>query len=268
MTEKLSLDEIAKFWTDQSLKYGASHGASWTDYFAIEMEIREVTKRLSDGDRILDIGCGNGYSTVQFASRRKVSIRGLDYIPEMIKEARRRLGEIGNVLLGKVEFDIGNITALKEPAETYDKVVVIRVIINLHDWSMQLKGLRECVRVLKPEGILLLSEATLQGWNKLNKFRREWELSDIPMPDFNQYLDQEKVIEALSEDVRLIDLFNFSSTYYIGTRLIKPLLVRALGNTINVGDPNMEWNRWFAQLPAWGDYGIQKLFVFQKNAHR
>jgi hypothetical protein len=128
--------------------------------------------------------------------------------------------------------------------------------------------LHECVRVLKPQGILLLSEATLQGWNKINTFRREWELSDIPMPPFNQYLDEEKVIESLSDEVRLIDLVNFSSTYYVGTRLIKPLLIRALGTTIDVGDPNMEWNRWFAQLPAWGDHGIQKLFVFQKNAYR
>jgi ubiquinone/menaquinone biosynthesis C-methylase UbiE len=268
MTKTLSLDQIAEFWRDQSLKYGTSHEASWSDGFAIEMEIREITKRLSNGDRILDVGCGNGYSTVQFASQRKVSIRGLDYIPEMIREGRRRLGEIGDQLLGKVEFDIGDITALKEPSEFYDKVVVIRVIINLHDWGMQLKGLHECVRVLKPQGILLLSEATLQGWNKINTFRREWELSDIPMPPFNQYLDEEKVIESLSDEVRLIDLVNFSSTYYVGTRLIKPLLIRALGTTIDVGDPNMEWNRWFAQLPAWGDHGIQKLFVFQKNAYR
>ena len=26
-----------------------------------------------------------------------------------------------------------------------------------------------------------------------------------------------------------------------------------------------EWNRWFAQIPAAGDYGTQKLFVFRKR---
>ena len=26
----------------------------------------------------------------------------------------------------------------------------------------------------------------------------------------------------------------------------------------------MEWNRWFAQLPAAGDYGTQKLMIFRK----
>ena len=33
---------------------------------------------------------------------------------------------------------------------------------------------------------------------------------------------------------------------------------------IDAADPRMEWNRWFSQLPSWGDYGTQKLFVFQK----
>ncbi len=45
---------------------------------------------------------------------------------------------------------------------------------------------------------------------------------------------------------------------------MQPLLIQALGMKIAVADPNMEWNRWFAQLPACGDYGTQKLFVFRK----
>jgi hypothetical protein len=43
------------------------------------------------------------------------------------------------------------------------------------------------------------------------------------------------------------------------------LLDRALGGVIDVANPNMEWNRWLSQLPAWGDYGTQKLFVFRKR---
>ena len=118
--------------------------------------------------------------------------------------------------------------------------------------------------VLKSGGLLLLSEATLQGWQQLNRFRQEWALPEIPMPPFNQYLDQEQVVEALSSDLQLIEITNFSSTYYVGTRVLKPLLIQALGVKIDVAEPNMEWNRWFAQLPPWGDYGTQKLFVFRK----
>jgi len=56
-----------------------------------------------------------------------------------------------------------------------------------------------------------------------------------------------------------------SQAYYLGTRVLKPLLAQALGATVDVANPDMEWNRWFARLPAFGDYGTQKLFVFRKR---
>jgi SAM-dependent methyltransferase len=154
---------------------------------------------------------------------------------------------------------------MNEPDEKYDKVIVIRVIINLGEWSNQLKALRQCARVLKPGGLLLLSEATLQGWRQMNKFRCEWGLPEIPMPPFNKYLDERRVIESLAPQLELAELSNFSSTYFVGTRVIKPLLARAFGGNINVADPEMEWNRFFSQLPAFGDYGTQKLFGFRKR---
>lgn len=259
---QLTLEQIREFWTQQAVEHGQSPAASWSDQCVIEMEIREILKYLADGDRVLDIGCANGYSTVQFASQRRITIRGLDYIPEMIQGARTRLrsGQFPE----NIEFDVGDITALREPDQVYDKVVVIRVIINLGTWDYQAQGLRECSRVLKPGGLLLLSEATLQGWNQLNAFRREWGLADIPMPSFNHYLDQDQVIAAVAPALQLVALVNFASTYYVGTRVLKPLLNQALGASINVADPNMEWNRWISQLPPWGEYGVQKLFVFRK----
>lgn len=183
----------------------------------------------------------------------------------MIAKADARLVDIGDRLSGTVEFATGDITDLKEPAGEYDKVIVTRVVINLGSWEKQLKALYECCRVLKPGGTLLLSEATLQGWQALNRFRTEWGLPDIPMPSFNSYLDEQEVLTAIEEKMALVEVVNFSSTYYLGTRLFKPLLAKALGGDINVADPNMEWNRLFSQLPSWGNYGTQKLFVFRKR---
>ncbi len=265
MTDKFNIDQIRAYWAQQAVNFGLSPTASWSDHMVIEMEIREILKRLTDGDRVLDLGCGNGYSTVQFASQRRIWIRGLDYVLEMIEQARLRLGGLASQLLGTVEFDVGDVTSLNEATATYDKVIAIRVIINLGEWSRQVQGLRECTRVLKSGGTLLLSEATLQGWHQLNRFRREWGLADIPMPPFNRYLDQERVIQEVSSELQLVEIVNFSSTYYVGTRVLKPLFIQALGTKMDVADPNMEWNRWFAQLPAWGDYGTQKLFVFLKK---
>ena len=110
----------------------------------------------------------------------------------------------------------------------------------------------------------MLSEATVQGWQRLNALRAEWGMENIPMPPFNQYVDQDKVIAALGGQAKLIELSNFASTYYVGTRVLKPLLAQATHAPVSVADPNAEWNRWFSQLPQAGDYGTQKLFVFRK----
>lgn len=85
------------------------------------------------------------------------------------------------------------------------------------------------------------------------------------MPAFNLYLDQDQVIDAAREFAELVEVSHFASTYYVGTRVIKPLLSEALGARVNVADPLAEWNRWCAQLPAFGDYGVQRLFVFRKR---
>jgi ubiquinone/menaquinone biosynthesis C-methylase UbiE len=264
MTDRFSQEQVRQYWVEQAVSHGQSHSASWSDRMAIELEIREIVRHLSEGDRVLDVGCANGYSTIQFACQKRVHVRGLDYISEMVDQARLRAASMASVLTGRAEFAVGDITALKEPDESFDKVTAIRVVINLGEWERQRVALLECARVVRPGGLLLLSEATIQGWQRLNKLRREWGLADIPMPPFNQYLDQDAVVQALLPHLQLVDISDYASSYYVGTRVLKPLLVRALAANLDVADPEAEWNRWCAQLPAWGDYGTQKLFVFKK----
>src|SRR5262245_19010163 len=112
----------------------------------------------------------------------------------MIAHAHARLSEVAAELVGQVEFAVGDILHLAEGDASFDKLIVTRVIINLDSWEKQHRALDECARVLRPGGLLLLSEATLQGWSQLNAFRAEWHLPPIPMPPFNRYIDQEQVV--------------------------------------------------------------------------
>ena len=264
MTEKFSIEQIREFWTQQATTHGLSPAASWSDRPVMEMEIRNLLRYLSDGDRVLDVGCANGWSTIQFASQKRIRILGLDYIPDMIESARKGLEANRAHLTGEVEFDVGNILELQEPDAGYDKVIVIRVLINLGNWENQLRGIRECARVLRPGGLFMMSEATVQGWERLNAFRREWKLPPIPMPPFNQYLDQQRVIDEAGPDLELVEVVDFASTYYVASRVLKPLLAGLAGGAIDVADPEMEWNRFWSMAPAIGDYGTQKLLVFRK----
>jgi ubiquinone/menaquinone biosynthesis C-methylase UbiE len=265
MSLKYSQTEIFEYWTRQASEFKQSPSASWSDHHVIELEIREITKRLADGDKVLDVGCANGYSTLRFAAARDIQIRGLDYIPEMIEQARLRCTAVDQKIRRSIEFAVGDITDLKEPSSCYDKVIAIRVLINLGNMDNQVRGLRECIRVLKPGGVLLLSEATVQGWRRLNLLRSEWGLDDIPMPAFNTYLDEDEVVLAARQDLDLLEISNFASSYYVSTRLVKPLLARISSAPIDVANPSSEWNRWSSLLPPAGDYGTQKLFVFRKR---
>lgn len=264
MPKRLDAKGVRRHWDKNVKTHGLSHAASWTDLPMIEREAREISQRLADGDRVLDVGCGNGFTTVRLAIERDIHVRGVDFIPGMIKNAQKRLGR-GSPLARRVTFAVGDVTSLKEEDAAYDKVVSVRVLINLVRHSDQKRALQECARVLKSGGQFLLSEAMLEGWQRLNRFRKEWGLEEIPMPPFNHYLEEKALLGMTSPYFRLVESVNFSSTYYVGTRLLKPVLMKALKSKKDAADPLMQWNRWFSALPAWGEYGTQKLFVFEKK---
>ena len=54
----------------------------------------------------------------------------------MIDEANIRLKGFGGRLKGSAEFAVGDINSLSEPSNQYDKVVAIRVLINLGSWEI------------------------------------------------------------------------------------------------------------------------------------
>jgi SAM-dependent methyltransferase len=265
MSDRFTQDEIRRFWTQSAETHGEAPEASWSDIRAIELEIDAIGRRLRDGDRVLDAGCANGYSTVRFAAERPVDILGVDYIPGMIDAARRRLAALEGRLLGTVRFEVGDLASGGLPRAAFDKVVCTRVIINLGPWARQRAGIEALADALRPGGELLLSEASLQGWRRLNALRREWGLPDIPMPPFNNYLDEALLATDLGHVLEPVETVEFSSSYFVATRVLKPLLAKASAPAVDVADPLSEFNRWAAALPPAGDYGTQKLFVFRRR---
>jgi len=257
-------EEIRDFWAEQARTHGESPSASWSDHRVIELEIAAIGARLQPGERVLDVGCANGYSSARYAALG-ATVVGVDYIPQMVENAEARRNTLPEDVARRLEFGVGNVMALDFADASFDAVVSTRVIINLPSWEEQLQGLHECVRVLRSGGRLLLSEATEQGWRRLNALRGEWGLPDIPMPSFNLYLEQERLLDALSDSVEVEEIWDFASTYYVLTRLVKPLLAASANVVVDVATPNAEFNRWAAALPAGGDYGTQKLFVLRRR---
>jgi ubiquinone/menaquinone biosynthesis C-methylase UbiE len=262
---KFNLEGIRDFWRNQAVTHGQSPVASWTDVNAILLEISEISKRLRDRTRVIDIGCASGSSTLHYAARRDIDIKGIDYLPEMIAAANKALKKMAGQLKGTAHFEVGDITKLNEADAQYDTAIITRVIINLAERNRQIAAIREAARIVKPGGTLLMSEATNEGWTQMNSFRAEWGLEPIPVPAFNLNIDEELARSAAPDLLDLEEISNFSSTYFVGTRVLKPLMARALGNTVDPARPDMHWNRFFSLLPAAGDYGTQKLFIYRRR---
>jgi len=136
----MSKDHIYEYWEAQGQTHGESHWASWGDNWMIDLEIDTIGKHIKDGDRVLDIGCANGYSTFRQAqSHKQVSITGVDFAPSMVAAAQETKMQKG---FGEdVSFSIGDIRSLQFPSNTFDVAYTTRVLINLSSWEQQISGI-------------------------------------------------------------------------------------------------------------------------------
>lgn len=104
--------------------------------------------------RILDVGCGPGTITIDFAKRvPQGHVIGVDNSEEVLVQAREAAAAQG---VTNIEFRTGDIHALDFPDGTFDIVHAHAVLQHISD---PIGALREMKRVTKPGGFV----ATRQG---------------------------------------------------------------------------------------------------------
>lgn len=255
-------DYIKEYWESQGDMYGSSHWASWGDNWMIALEIETIAKFINHGDSVIDIGCANGYSTLQQAAAHRLkSIVGVDYSGSMIEHAKGRLAK--SSVSCPMNFEVGDVRSLPFDSEAFDVAYTTRVIINLPTWDEQRKAIDECMRVVKSGGTLVLSEGFWEPLMKLNAVRQLCSLPLLVEHDFNRYIKMSMLIDYLSERKIDYEIHDFSSIYYIGSRLIRELVTdindyEGFTNPINKIFFEIEQNY------SGGGFGIQQAVVIKK----
>jgi len=257
----MSKDFIKEHWEKQAIKYGDSHEASWGDYFAIDLEIQTIGHYISEGNDVLDVGCANGYSACQHLSKKINSIIGVDFSEKMIEGANRRKLDMG--LGDNVRFEVGDIRNLRFDDCSFDIVYTTRVLINLPTWEDQIKGLKECLRVCRNNGIVVLSEAFWEPLVLLNSMRTLKQLPPLIEHDFNRYLKKQRLEEYLrSLNIEFVNI-DFSSVYYLGSRFLREIIT----NPQDYPGYSNPINEIFYKIEnefSGGDFGIQQAYVLRK----
>lgn len=109
---------------------------------------REYGRR---GGRIIDMGTGPGYLTAQLVARTGARVHAVDINPAMHELARFHVRE--KSVEANVLFDLEDVHALSYPDGFADMVVSYSCF---HHWADPARALRECYRVLRDGGRLLL----------------------------------------------------------------------------------------------------------------
>lgn len=199
-----------------------------SDYQLRELEIDTGSEYIKDGDKVLDVGCGLGYAVIQYATRFKAEVWGLDYAANMVKVAQDLIKKNNPELKGTAQFKEGSVAELPFEDNTFDVVTSSRCLMALLDWEMQKQALKDIHRVLKPGGKLVLMEGTFDGLERLNNARVKFDLDPIAADGkdrlFTLKFHEKELLDFCSSiyDLKATKRFGM---YYFLARIVQPLLV-------------------------------------------
>lgn len=206
-------------WNSRAASVANDIEVNIMDIFQRELEYDSVCKYLRASMRVLEVGCGNGFSTRRF--RELVQhVDAFDYAENMIERARAGVGEQNN------RFFHDNVLEPRHIQEVYDAVICVRVLINLANLQQQKQAIGNMKSWVKPGGLLILVEGYRDGFQELNRLRENVALPPLQPARINVYSATAEILPQLQQSFTLVETFHLGAYDYL-TRVLYPLIVGA-----------------------------------------
>jgi len=175
-------EQAEKAWDKLANWYSARKKGS----YEFKIQLPAILNLLGNlrGKSLIDIGCGPGTYCMEFAEREAI-VLGLDLSKRMLDKARK------NAKMTEVKLALQKADARLIPCRDncFDIVVIILAILNN-------KIVKEAARVLKPDGLLLISDT-----HPILETKGHWESSKIGAPRIiEDYFSREKKIWQIKYD--------------------------------------------------------------------
>ncbi|MFA5022039.1 MAG: class I SAM-dependent methyltransferase [Patescibacteria group bacterium] len=119
----------------------------------------DLKKYVKSGDKVLDLGCGNGKLRLLFKDV-KIDYIGVDNSDDQINFAQNR----NDFKIESQQFLKAEVFNLPFADNSFEVVFFIAVLHHLPSKQLRLQALQEIKRVLKPGGVLVMA-----NWNRYQK---------------------------------------------------------------------------------------------------
>ncbi len=207
------------YWNERAASVKNDIEVNIMDIFQREFEYDLICRYLAKEMSVLEVGCGNGFSTERFRSLVR-QVDAFDYAENMIERAKARVGETNN------RFFVDNVLSPQHLNKSYDAVICVRVLINLRNQSEQNLALHNLIPCVKSAGLLILVEGFTEGFTELSEIRSAVGLPPIEPAKINFYSSLSDLMPLLETHFNLEDQFHLGAYDYL-TRVMYPLVVGA-----------------------------------------
>ena len=206
--------------------------ATSRDYNARELEIQSLRAHLERKGRVLDLGCGNGYTLISLArSLEGWDLCGVDFSDNLVSGARALLEQERTGLKSEPQFIVADAVKLlrERPAASAEYIITERFVQNMPSEEVQRDVVRQAYRVLAPGGRLLFCEGSQDGFDSLNDLRAAVGLERTPdtsKDNVSAIRIKEGEFERFAQGLgfRLKAKVGYSNFFLIA-RVLHPLLV-------------------------------------------
>lgn len=139
--------------SDHRTVFGTVERQYWTDAAGLKPDERALIERYLDpAGSTLEAGSGGGRILGEMRKMGFTSLRGFDFVPELVAEARSAHADEG------IEFDVDDATRLSYPDQSFDQVFYLQHLLStLERADARALVVREAHRILRPGGVALFS---------------------------------------------------------------------------------------------------------------
>lgn len=104
--------------------------------------------------RVIDIGCGDG-TNMMFLRRKGISVVGIELSANMVRRGKERYPELEDSI-----FE-GSGLNVRFADQTFDVALMTGVLHHIYSRDDQMKAVREALRVVTHDGVLIIRESNL-----------------------------------------------------------------------------------------------------------